>query len=1050
MRSATPFVGAVLSGVVLVCCASGAELRFHLDFGAGQAGTADGKAVLVDRAGGLQAELHNTGWTDTPFGKAALFNGKIAKDGGSCVVVPGSAGVPFLVDFDKGPFTIEVWFKPDPGKDYRQQQELVNTAGDTGPGYRLTYSWRMIEFISGTGGRTPDGTQDYWAVVTNPATHKVVEGGWNHVAVVRDDGGFVTLYLNGNVAGRSEKPFSITRGQAPITIDAYLQGYAYPLLGAIGEVRIYHGAKTAAEVYASSQGVGRRVALNLDGKLDEPLWQTAKRFGDFRLLKGGESAPVQTSVLVTHDAACLYLGVTADEPLMANLKDTVREHSLKVHGDESIEVMLDADGNRSDFYHFLVNPSGYRGQEMRVQTGLVGDVWENGNWFAAAAKRQDQWTVEIAIPFASLDREDSLASGLRFNVARNRRADAADAGRAQSSLAGGGFNTPGKFLDYAVAGVDLSPHCHRISTPVLADTRMADGRLQAEIAINLKNAANQPTDLSLSAAMVSSAGEIATYDCQVSVPAGEAKALRLPFGLTQPGEYRLMVCLRRGADLALVAEHVLPIRFVPMVIDVTQPFYRNSIYATEDLREIKATVRIGLPSAEITGTTLSLALKDGAGKVLASTEQAGPGVVQPCRLSVADLAAGAYQLTARLTRDGKVIAETATPLSKLGKAPGREVRIDAKLRVVVDGRPILPIIWWSGAPFEEIAKTGSDGIIVGFTRNARPALDQLQAAKQMGCVMLMDGSTEQQFMDGKTEFTPAMREYVSDAVRSVIDHPAMLCWYLVDEPEVRALSPDLLQRYYDLLAELDPYHPILITNDTVRGLYTYAACQDMFVPDPYILPVKGGGLEREMIYVVSFMKGAQEAGKGRKLIGLTPQVFNYGDAGQHNGRAPSFTEQRCMQYLGIVHGCRMFSYYIYHGVKGYPDLELGVPPLMREIRAVTPAILAGDPLSDVASSDPAVHVAAWKLSGQLFVIACNTVPKTVSARVDVPGVTGQMQVVSESRQLSASDGRLTDTFAPYATHIYTTDSAFQSPIRLGEIESTIKAAGGMYSLNYGN
>jgi hypothetical protein len=419
-------------------------------------------------------------------------------------------------------------------------------------------------------------------------------------------------------------------------------------------------------------------------------------------------------------------------------------------------------------------------------------------------------------------------------------------------------------------------------------------------------------------------------------------------------------------------------------------------------------------------------------------------------LSLPNLAVGAYQLTARLNRDGKAIAEAATPLRKLRKAPGREVRIDEKLRVVVDGKPILPIVWWAGAPFEEIVKTGSDGIIVGFTRNSRPVLDRLRAVNQMGCVMLMDGRTRQQLMGDKTEFTPAMREYVSAAARSVIDHPAMLCWYLVDEPEGGAISSKLLQRYYELLAELDPYHPILITNDTVRGLYTYAACQDMFVPDPYILPVKGGGLEREMTYVVSFMKGAQEAGKGRKLIGLTPQVFNYGDSGQHNGRAPTFTEQRCMQYLGIVHGSRMFSYYIYRGMKGYPDLELGVPPLMREIRAVTPAILQGDAAPDVASSVPSVHVAAWRLNGQLFVIACNATPKTVAARVNTPGVTAQVQVVSESRQLPASDGRLTDTFGPYATHIYTTDPTFHSPIRLGEIEKTIKAAGGMYSLNYGN
>ena len=157
-----------------------------------------------------------------------------------------------------------------------------------------------------------------------------------------------------------------------------------------------------------------------------------------------------------------------------------------------------------------------------------------------------------------------------------------------------------------------------------------------------------------------------------------------------------------------------------------------------------------------------------------------------------------------------------------------------------------------------------------------------------------------------------------------------------------------------------------------------------------------------------------------------------------------------MQYLGIVHGCRMFNYFIYRGMKGYPDLELGVPPLMREIRALAPAILEGSPVPKIASSNPAVHVAAWNLNGQLFVIACNTLPKTVLSQINVAGIAGEVQVISESRRLPVASGRLADAFAPYATHVYTTDLAFKSPTVLGEVEKTVKAAGGMFSLRYGN
>jgi hypothetical protein len=123
---------------------------------------------------------------------------------------------------------------------------------------------------------------------------------------------------------------------------------------------------------------------------------------------------------------------------------------------------------------------------------------------------------------------------------------------------------------------------------------------------------------------------------------------------------------------------------------------------------------------------------------------------------------------------------------------------------------------------------------------------------------------------------------------------------------------------------------------------------------------------------------------------------------------------------------------------------------MREIRALTPVILEGSPLPEVASSDPAVHAAAWRLNGQLFVIACNTAPKTIAVQLTAAGAAGAVQVVSESRQVPIAGERLSDSFAPYATHIYTTDLSFQSPIRLAEIEKRVKAAGGMFSTNYGH
>ena len=117
-------------------------LKLYLPFNEGKGD------VVYDQASNLKAELHNTTWTEGKSGKGLLFNGKGRDENGSYVVLPDAQKSSFFQNFDNGPFTIEVWIKPDSKKPYNQQAEIINTSGDIGPGYRLTFSWRMVYFRS--------------------------------------------------------------------------------------------------------------------------------------------------------------------------------------------------------------------------------------------------------------------------------------------------------------------------------------------------------------------------------------------------------------------------------------------------------------------------------------------------------------------------------------------------------------------------------------------------------------------------------------------------------------------------------------------------------------------------------------------------------------------------------------------------------------------------------------------------------------------------------------------------------------------------------------
>ncbi|MBR4371589.1 MAG: hypothetical protein IKS92_11120, partial [Victivallales bacterium] len=55
--------------------------------------------------------------------------------------------------------------------------------------------------------------------------------------------------------------------------------------------------------------------------------------------------------------------------------------------------------------------------------------------------------------------------------------------------------------------------------------------------------------------------------------------------------------------------------------------------------------------------------------------------------------------------------------------------------------------------------------------------------------------------------------HVAERVGALADHPALFCWYLFDEPEVpgQYVAPKLLTEFAELVRQLDPYHPVVMT-----------------------------------------------------------------------------------------------------------------------------------------------------------------------------------------------------------------------------------------------
>jgi hypothetical protein len=159
--------------------------------------------------------------------------------------------------------------------------------------------------------------------------------------------------------------------------------------------------------------------MKVDGVLDEPAWKDATAMGDF-VLGRADKAPVQSRVLLTADADTLYLAVINDEPNTDKLVMNTKDREGPVWEDDCIEVYLDPNADRGEYFGFFVN-AGNVVYDRRRDEGWTAP------WTSAVKVIKDKaWVVEMAIPWKSL--EVTGKAGLKFGlmVARDRKAGLAN------------------------------------------------------------------------------------------------------------------------------------------------------------------------------------------------------------------------------------------------------------------------------------------------------------------------------------------------------------------------------------------------------------------------------------------------------------------------------------------------------------------------------------------------------------------------------------------------------------------------------------------------
>jgi hypothetical protein len=166
----------------------------------------------------------------------------------------------------------------------------------------------------------------------------------------------------------------------------------------------------------------------IDGVLDDPAWEHALSFTDFKTIKPdvGQSPSQKTVVYAAYDMENLYFAFHCLDSAPDKIKAAVCKRDANFDGDWAA-VALDTFNNRLGGIAVGVNPLGIQG-DGTIDVNADFDATYDLVFRSAGKINGDGYCVEIAIPFKSLRYPNQKRIIMSFKAARNihRNSEEAD------------------------------------------------------------------------------------------------------------------------------------------------------------------------------------------------------------------------------------------------------------------------------------------------------------------------------------------------------------------------------------------------------------------------------------------------------------------------------------------------------------------------------------------------------------------------------------------------------------------------------------------------
>lgn len=139
----------------------------------------------------------------------------------------------------------------------------------------------------------------------------------------------------------------------------------------------------------------------IDGKLDDPVWQTAPSVSGFKtwLPDYGIDMSENTQVYSAYDRENFYVAFRCWDSQPDKIKSSVSSRD-NIDPDDWVCMNLDSFNDQQSLYVFYCNPAGIQGDAKAE--GTQEDFTVDMVWFSKGMIDEDGYSVEIRIPFKSI------------------------------------------------------------------------------------------------------------------------------------------------------------------------------------------------------------------------------------------------------------------------------------------------------------------------------------------------------------------------------------------------------------------------------------------------------------------------------------------------------------------------------------------------------------------------------------------------------------------------------------------------------------------------